>query len=205
MGLFGNKDRLKDTLAQILSESSILPYIIAELERVFQNSEENEEDSYWTAHALGYYDNRERSVIVHKNAIELVNTSSENISSLSEAFLSAERAVKYSCITGRSVEKAQRLQNQASNAADQFENAEQICIPYTSFGYTPLPAYQDFNGKILLDQETVVSVWGNVLHDKFDEHFKSLVFGIPFVTTLASDKVVVIPYYVPELYWRNWF
>ena len=82
-----------------------------------------------------------------------------------------------------------------------------VGVAFTDLGYTPLPAYKETNGELILDVGEVAEVLAEIVKMQISEACPNYVLGNVFVET-DNNKMFQAAYFtyrLPSLQWKSWF
>jgi len=199
MGFFGpskaeiEKQKIELSLGQSFQNGTLLRGIINCIKHVA----EKEEDMKWILNATGYYDSRERVVVIDNRGILVMKCSLESVRYEEELAKRVERAFWF----GNEEKINNRIADYEKQKAE-IAKIENFYLDYTMFGYTPLPDfYENPERTVYLSAGDIREIWAKSVQTGISDQIQTISFGEP----VSYEKYCAIPYSVPALRWMNWF
>lgn len=143
MGLFdggAKKQAIENEVMQILSQQPILNEIMHSIQN-------NMKDNSWMLQCQGYYDSRQRSIIIEPDAFIINWKEKENV------------------------------EDEKGNIQEIYKKKASIGLAYTDLGYMPLHSYKSKEGKELVSAERVAFLWASIIKERMKVHFHDCNFS----------------------------
>lgn len=201
MALFGNKAKNQEYEEMIwnkLAKGEVIK-ILAEWLQI-----DDIEDS-WAIMQTGYYDNRKRTVVVTKDTVYIFKCSASDLYEISSSLRSARLSSAFA-ISDRGIARADAKRARASDAIDGLNNTDGIFFNCTTYGFSPLSAYEDETNGISVSSERVLKIWAVVVKALMEKLYNNFEYrNVESDSEIFGTTVYTFGYTVPSYDWKSWF